>query len=167
MISGPLVGMLATPDSSSPKYARQKRLNPGRARSSSGVRTATRLHKNGGAGFLRPRRLRVERRELVFVRRLELVFTRDELAPEALEPVLAANACRDFGHGLKPRGRERLVAFDARSVVAVLESVQSRRQPVDPGHQQPTGGESDLAALVLLDLVDLVGVRRVVADGSS
>src|SRR5262245_22920743 len=149
MISGPLVGMLATPDSSSPKYARQKRLNPGRARSSSGVRTATRLHKSGGAGFLRPRRLRVERRELVFVRRLELVFTRDELAPEALEPVLAANACRDFGHGLKSRGRDRFVALDTRSIVAVLEPVQGRREAVDPLHQKPAGGKPHLADIVL------------------
>src|SRR5262249_61197811 len=56
------------------------------------------------------------RRRLVVVR-VGLVLARYELAPEALEPVLAPNARRDFRQRLKPRGRGTLLAFDTRSVL--------------------------------------------------
>src|SRR5207302_8506539 len=123
--------------------------------------------KPAGRDFSGPAGTGWLRRQLVFVGRLELVFGRYELAPEALEPVLAPNARRDFRQRLEPRGRDRFFAFDTDPIVAALQPLERRREPVDPAHQKPARGESDLATLVLLDLVDLVGVRRVVADRSS
>src|SRR5207302_6100778 len=68
--------------------------------------------KTAGPDFSGPAGTGLRRRQLVFVGRLELVFGRYELAPEALEPVLAPNARRDFRQRLEPRGRDSFFAFD-------------------------------------------------------
>src|SRR5262252_9411088 len=123
MIRGPFVGMLSRPDSSRPKYARHRRWTPGRARSRRGVRTALYTTQKTGAGSLRPRQVGdPSALQLVVVSRLQIFLGRYELAPLALEPVLAPNARRDFRERLKPRGRDLFFAFDTRSVVAVLQA---------------------------------------------
>src|SRR5258705_8160894 len=103
---------------------------------------------------------------LVVVGRLEIFLFPLELAPHALDPVLAPNAGLDLRKGPEARGRNRLLALHTGAVLTILETVQRRGQPVDPVHQQLARREAALTALVGLNLVDLVGEWRVVADGA-
>src|SRR5207249_2134453 len=82
--------------------------------------------KTAGPDFSGPAGTGSRRRQLVFVGRLELVFGRYELAPEALEPVLAPNARRDFRQRLEPRGRDSFFAFDTGPIVAALQPLSNR-----------------------------------------
>src|SRR2546425_9296185 len=87
-----------------------------------------------------------------------------ELTPETLDLVLAPDAGQNLRHRPEAGRRNRLLALRTRPVHAVVQAIERCRQAVDSLHQKAPGRESDFATLARLDLVHLVGERRVIPD---
>src|SRR3990172_7564041 len=141
--------MCSPPTRSRPSQARPSAWTAGRTASRTGVRTPLAYTKTRGRRCPAPRVAALVGAASVVV--AECVDPdRLELAPEPLDPVLAAHAGLDLGHRAQARRGDGLLALHADAVLAVVEALE-RREP-------------DLAVPAGLDPVHLVGERRVVAD---
>lgn len=103
-------------------------------------------------------------RRSVFVNPDHAASTPIGLATDTLEADLAADAGLDLGDGIQPCRRDRLGALDADAVFALVQAVQRRGQALHPLQEQLTGDQANVPTRGGLDLIDLVGERRALAD---
>src|ERR1700730_1330318 len=100
----------------------------------------------------------------VFDTREHALTPRAGLATETLEAGLAADAGFHLGDRLESRRRNWLGALHADAVCPLVQPVQRSGQTLGALLQQLTRGQADVTTRADLDLVDLVGEARVLAD---
>jgi hypothetical protein len=81
-----------------------------------------------------------------------------EPAAETLDAILTADASLHLGQRAQACGRDRILALDARAIIALPQTVERRLQTMYALHEQLSGSKADLSANDFLSLVELIAV---------